>query len=69
MSAAFETSTEGAGALRDSDYTAKLAAAGFENIAIEPTRIDAVGDARQLLAGSGHKLPYLTKTSPATPLD
>src|SRR5665811_1493551 len=35
-----------AGALRDSDYTAKLAAAGFENIAIEPTRIYDVEDAR-----------------------
>src|SRR6185295_18440240 len=39
-----------AGALRDSDYTAKLAAAGFENIAIEPTRIYDVQDARQFLA-------------------
>src|SRR5450830_1688006 len=42
-----------AGALRDSDYTAKLAAAGFENIAIEPTRIYDVEDARQFLAGQG----------------
>lgn len=42
-----------AGALRDSDYTAKLAAAGFENIAIEPTRIYDVEDARQFLAGLG----------------
>jgi len=42
-----------AGALRDSDYTAKLAAAGFENIAIEPTRIFNVEDARQFLAGQG----------------
>ncbi|MBI5908423.1 MAG: arsenite methyltransferase [Betaproteobacteria bacterium] len=42
-----------AGALRDSDYTAKLAAAGFENIAIEPTRIYNVEDARQFLAGQG----------------
>ncbi|OGA31921.1 MAG: arsenite S-adenosylmethyltransferase [Betaproteobacteria bacterium RIFCSPLOWO2_12_FULL_64_23] len=42
-----------AGALRDSDYTAKLAGAGFENIAIEPTRIYAVEDARQFLAGQG----------------
>jgi len=42
-----------AGALRDSDYTAKLAAAGFENIAIEPTRIYDVQDARQFLAGRG----------------
>jgi SAM-dependent methyltransferase len=42
-----------AGALRDTDYTAKLAGAGFENIAIEPTRIYAVEDARQFLAGQG----------------
>jgi len=42
-----------AGALRDADYTAKLAAAGFENIAIEPTRIYDVEDARQFLSGQG----------------
>ena len=42
-----------AGALRDTDYTAKLASAGFENIAIEPTRIYDVADARQFLAGQG----------------
>ncbi len=42
-----------AGALRDIDYTAKLASAGFENIVIEPTRIYAVEDARQFLAGQG----------------
>ena len=42
-----------AGALRDTDYTAKLASAGFENIGIEPTRIYAVEDARQFLAGQG----------------
>ena len=42
-----------AGALRDTDYTAKLAAAGFDDIAIEPTRIYKVEDARQFLAGQG----------------
>ena len=42
-----------AGALCDTDYTAKLAAAGFENIAVEPTRIYDVEDARQFLAGQG----------------
>jgi arsenite methyltransferase len=42
-----------AGALRDTDYTAKLAAAGFEDIAIEPTRVYAVEDARQFLTGQG----------------
>jgi SAM-dependent methyltransferase len=42
-----------AGALRDTDYTAKLAGAGFENIAIEPTRVYKVEDARRFLAGQG----------------
>jgi SAM-dependent methyltransferase len=42
-----------AGALEEQDYAAKLAAAGFENIGIEPTRIYTVEDARQFLAGQG----------------
>lgn len=42
-----------AGALRDSDYRAKLAAAGFDGIAIEPTRVYDVEDARRFLAGQG----------------
>ena len=42
-----------AGALRDSDYTAKLVGAGFEDIELEATRIYAVEDARQFLAGQG----------------
>jgi len=42
-----------AGALRDSDYKAKLAAAGFDDIMIEPTRIYSVEDARQFFAGQG----------------
>ena len=42
-----------AGALRDSDYRAKLAAAGFANIELEPTRVYQVEDARQFLAGQG----------------
>ena len=42
-----------AGALRDSDYRAKLAAAGFANIELEPTRVYQVEDARQILAGQG----------------
>jgi arsenite methyltransferase len=41
------------GALRDTDYGAKLARAGFENIEIEPTRIYDVEDARQFLSGQG----------------
>jgi SAM-dependent methyltransferase len=42
-----------AGALRDYDYAAKLARAGFDEIDIEPTRIYSVEDARQFLAGEG----------------
>jgi len=42
-----------AGALRDSDYTAKLANAGFENIEIEPTRVYDIEDARSFLSGEG----------------
>jgi arsenite methyltransferase len=38
-----------AGALQDIDYQAKLAAAGFEQISIEPTRIYNVEDAREFL--------------------
>jgi len=40
-----------AGALEESEYHAKLAAAGFEQIEIEPTRIYKIEDARQFLAG------------------
>jgi len=42
-----------AGALDESDYRAKLAAAGFEEIEIEPTRVYSVEEARQFLAGTG----------------
>jgi arsenite methyltransferase len=42
-----------AGALRDYDYVAKLAKAGFDSIDIEPTRVYSVEDARQFLAGEG----------------
>jgi len=42
-----------AGALSDRDYLDKLAAAGFENAAIEVTRVYAAADARELLAGQG----------------
>jgi arsenite methyltransferase len=42
-----------AGALDETDYRAKLAAAGFEQIEIEPTRIYRVEDAREMLAASG----------------
>ena len=42
-----------AGALRDVDYTRKLADAGFEKIELEPTRVYDIEDARQFLAGHG----------------
>jgi SAM-dependent methyltransferase len=42
-----------AGALKDTDYTGKLTAAGFEGISIEPTRVYSVEDARTFLNGQG----------------
>jgi len=42
-----------AGALRDDEYVAKLAKAGFESIAIEPTRIYNLEDARAFLTAEG----------------
>ena len=42
-----------AGALQDTEYDAKLAKAGFENINIEPTRVYDVEDARAFLADKG----------------
>jgi len=42
-----------AGALEENDYRAKLAAAGFEQIDVEPTRVYRVADAREFLAGQG----------------
>jgi SAM-dependent methyltransferase len=42
-----------AGALEEDDYRAKLAAAGFEAIGIEPTRVYRVDDAREFLTSQG----------------
>src|ERR1700723_1739736 len=42
-----------AGALRDVEYHQKLAAAGFEAVEIEPTRIYKVEDAKEFLKSSG----------------
>jgi len=42
-----------AGALRDSEYADKLAAVGFEQVEIEPTRIYKAEDARAFLSGHG----------------
>jgi ubiquinone/menaquinone biosynthesis C-methylase UbiE len=40
-----------AGALEENEYRSKLAAAGFEKIEIEPTRIYRLEDAREFLSG------------------
>ncbi len=42
-----------AGALKESEYRAKLARAGFESVEIEPTRVYRVDDAREFLAQAG----------------
>lgn len=42
-----------AGALEENDYKAKLAAAGFTGIDVEPTRIYRVEEAREFLSGRG----------------
>ena len=42
-----------AGALDENEYTQKLAAAGFEQIDIEPTRIYRAADAREFLRANG----------------
>jgi SAM-dependent methyltransferase len=42
-----------AGALEENDYRAKLMAAGFDNVDVEPTRIYRVDDARTFLSGQG----------------
>jgi len=50
-----------AGALTDTEYLVKLAAAGFENAAIEVTRIYTVDDAKEFLAGQGEDLARLAQ--------
>jgi arsenite methyltransferase len=42
-----------AGALEENEYRVKLAAAGFEEVEIEPTRIYRAEDAKAFLAGKG----------------
>jgi arsenite methyltransferase len=48
-----------AGALEESEYRAKLAAAGFEDIEIEPTRVYSITDARHFLSERGIALDAL----------
>src|ERR1700727_1606028 len=40
-----------AGALEENEYRGKLAAAGFEHIELEPTRVYRIEDAREFLSG------------------
>jgi SAM-dependent methyltransferase len=42
-----------AGALQDTEYTAKLKSAGFDDVQVEPWRVYQVGDARAFLTESG----------------
>jgi arsenite methyltransferase len=42
-----------AGALEENEYRAKLTAAGFEEVEVEPTRIYRVDEAREFLASAG----------------
>ena len=49
-----------AGALEESDYAAKLRAAGFVDVDVEPWRIYSVEDARSVLTESGIDINQLT---------
>jgi SAM-dependent methyltransferase len=42
-----------AGALEENEYRSKLTAAGFGDVAVEPTRVYRVDDAREFLTASG----------------
>jgi arsenite methyltransferase len=42
-----------AGALDENEYRSKLASAGFEQIAVEPTRVYRAADAREFLSAAG----------------
>jgi arsenite methyltransferase len=50
-----------AGALDENEYRAKLAAAGFGQIEVEPTRIYRVEDAREFLAGQNADVDTLAR--------
>ncbi|UTD25755.1 arsenite methyltransferase [Bradyrhizobium sp. WD16] len=52
-----------AGALEENDYRGRLAAAGFEQIGIEPTRIYRVEDAREFLAAKGIDVEAIAKAA------
>lgn len=50
-----------AGALRDTDYIAKLQVAGFEDAAIEVTRVYSAEDAKEFLSGQTETLQQLAR--------
>ncbi|HEY1912809.1 MAG TPA: arsenite methyltransferase [Vicinamibacterales bacterium] len=50
-----------AGALSDYEYVAKLTRAGFDNVAIEATRVYDINDARTFLTGEGLDADALAK--------
>ena len=50
-----------AGALRDTEYADKLAAAGFEKVDIETTRIYTAEEAREFLSGHGLDVDTVAK--------
>ena len=50
-----------AGALDENDYRAKLSAAGFEAVSVEPTRVYKVDDAREFLISKGFDVDAMAK--------
>ena len=48
-----------AGALAEEEYVARLAAAGFTDISVEPTRIYRVDEAREFLTSAGIDVPAI----------
>ncbi len=50
-----------AGALDENDYRAKLSAAGFEAVGVEPTRVYKVDDAREFLISKGFDVDAMAK--------
>ena len=51
-----------AGALHEDDYTAKLRAAGFVGVGVEPTRVYGVEDVRGVLAGRGPDIEAMAES-------
>ena len=50
-----------AGALDEEEYLAKLEAAGFEHVSIEPTRVYTADDARDFIIGAGLDVEVVAK--------